>query len=203
MVKAMKTNNYASNKLSRNFKTSKPGEHLLTDITYIFYGKDRKLCYCSTIKDASTNEILAKEYSESLEIKFVLDTVSQLRKCKFIDFNKCVIHSDQGVHYTSIAFISLLSELSIARSMSRRGNCWDNAPQESFFGHMKDELHLEECESYEAVCNELNDYFDYSIRQPRARRPRSQCHPLRYECQRIRSSTLHPSQIGYNTLSIR
>ena len=161
MVKAMKTNNYASNKLSRNFKTSKPGEHLLTDITYIFYGKDRKLCYCSTIKDASTNEILAKEYSESLEIKFVLDTVSQLKKCKFIDFNKCVIHSDQGVHYTSIAFISLLSELSIARSMSRRGNCWDNAPQESFFGHMKDELHLEECESYEAVCNELNDYFDY------------------------------------------
>ncbi len=84
MVKAMKTNNYASNKLSRNFKTSKPGEHLLTDITYIFYGKDRKLCYCSTIKDASTNEILAKEYSESLEIKFVLDTVSQLKKCKFI-----------------------------------------------------------------------------------------------------------------------
>ena len=57
--------------------------------------------------------------------------------------------------------MTLLSELSIARSMSRRGNCWDNAPQESFFGHMKDELHLEECESYEAVCNELNDYFDY------------------------------------------
>ena len=45
--------------------------------------------------------------------------------------------------------------------MSRRENCWDNAPQESFFGHMKDELHLKECDSYENVCKELDDYFDY------------------------------------------
>lgn len=161
MIKAMKTNNYAFNKLNRNFKSSKPGEHLLTDITYIFYGKERKLCYCSTIKDASTNEILAKEYSESLDVQFVLDTVMQLKKYSFIDFNRCLIHSDQGVHYTSIAFTSLLKELNIARSMSRRGNCWDNAPQESFFGHMKDELHLKECDSYKNVCKELDDYFDY------------------------------------------
>ena len=124
MMKAMKTNNYDSNKLNRNFKTNKPGEHLLTDITYIFYGKNRNLCYCSTIKDASTNEILAKEYSESLDVQFVLDTVLQLTNYSFIDFNCCLIHSDQGVHYTSIAFTSLLSKLNIARSMSRRGNCW-------------------------------------------------------------------------------
>ncbi len=161
MMKSMKTNNYASNKLNRNFKSSRPGEHLLTDITYIFYGKEKNLCYCSTIKDASTNEILAKEYSKSLDVQFVLDTVNQLKNHKFIDFNKCLIHSDQGVHYTSLAFTSLLAKLNIARSMSRSGNCWDNAPQESFFGHMKDELHLKECDSYEAVCNELNDYFDY------------------------------------------
>ena len=113
MMKAMKTNNYASNKLNRNFKTNKPGEHLLTDITYIFYGKNRNLCYCSTIKDASTNEILAKEYSESLDVQFVLDTVLQLTNYSFIDFNCCLIHSDQGVHYTSIAFTSLLSKHSI------------------------------------------------------------------------------------------
>ena len=111
MMKAMKTNNYASNKLNRNFKTSNPGEHLLTDITYIFYGKERKLCYCSTIKDAATNEILAKKYSPSLDVQFVLDTVLQLKNHLFIDFNRCLIHSDQGVHYTSIAFITLLSKL--------------------------------------------------------------------------------------------
>ena len=75
----METYNYAFNKSNRNFKLSKQGEHLLTDITYIFYGKERKLCYCSTIKDSSTNEILVKEYSESLDVKFVLDTVIQLK----------------------------------------------------------------------------------------------------------------------------
>jgi transposase InsO family protein len=161
MIKAMKTNNYVPNKLNRNFKTSKPGEHLLTDITYIFYGKERNVCYCSTIKDAATNEILAKKYSRTLDVQFVLDTISQLSNHEFIDFNRCIIHSDQGVHYTSIAYTALLSELNIARSMSRRGNCWDNAPQESFFGHMKDELHVKECESYEETCKELDDYFDY------------------------------------------
>lgn len=161
MMKTMKTNNYCSNKLNRNFKTSKPGKHLLTDITYIYYGKERKLCYCSTIKEATTNEILAKKHSKSLDVQFVLDTVLQLTNHPFIDFNRCLIHSNQGVHYTSIAFTSLLSKMNISKSMSRRGNCWDNALQEPFFRHMKDELHLKECESYEAVCNELDDYFDY------------------------------------------
>ena len=51
-----------------------------------------------------------------------------------------MIHSDQGTHYTSLKFIQLVENSALRRSMSRRGNCWDNAPQESFFGHMKDEL---------------------------------------------------------------
>ena len=51
-----------------------------------------------------------------------------------------MIHSDQGTHYTSLKFIQLVKSRELRRSMSRRGNCWDNAPQESFFGHMKDEL---------------------------------------------------------------
>ena len=55
----------------------------------------------------------------------------------------------------------LLKDLNIIQSMSRRGNCWDNAPQESFFGHMKDELHLKECLDFEEVKQEINDYMDY------------------------------------------
>lgn len=58
-----------------------------------------------------------------------------------VSLNKeTVIHSDQGTHYTSLKFIQLVESRELRRSMSRRGNCWDNAPQESFFGHMKDEL---------------------------------------------------------------
>ena len=45
--------------------------------------------------------------------------------------------------------------------MSRRGNCWDNAPQESYFGHMKDELNLDTCFTFRDVCNEIKDYIEY------------------------------------------
>ena len=72
-----------------------------------------------------------------------------------------IIHSDQGVHYTSPKFHNLLKKYNIQQSMSRRGNCWDNAPQESYFGHMKDELNLDTCFTFRDVCNEIKDYIEY------------------------------------------
>ena len=60
---------------------------------------------------------------------------------------KAILHSDQGVHYTPPEFQKRLKELGITQSMSRRGNCWDNAPIESFFGHFKDEVEYRECKS--------------------------------------------------------
>jgi len=65
------------------------------------------------------------------------------------------------VDYTSISFRQLLKENELRQSMSRRGNFWDNAPQESFFGHMKDEIHLERCSSFSDLKYEVDDYMDY------------------------------------------
>ncbi len=75
--------------------------------------------------------------SESLEVQFVLDTVDELllRHGATLD-DETIVHSDQGCHYTSKAFIGKLKDAELVQSMSRKGNCWDNAPQESFFGHM-------------------------------------------------------------------
>ena len=79
--------------------------------------------------------------SESLEVDFVLEMVERLVQNYGTSLNKeTVIHSDQGTHYTGLKFIQLVESRELRRSMFRRGNCWDNAPQESFFGHMKDEL---------------------------------------------------------------
>ncbi len=78
MQKAMATNNYNGNILNRNFYEAKPGEHLLTDITYIIYGPNRNKAYLSTIKDAATREILAYKLSKTLDVAFVLGTVNQL-----------------------------------------------------------------------------------------------------------------------------
>ncbi|WP_317101989.1 IS3 family transposase, partial [Clostridium neonatale] len=67
----------------------------------------------------------------------------------------------QGVHYTSPKYQKLLKENNLGQSMSRRGNCWDNAPQESFFGHLKDEVDYKSCTTLEDIENSINDYIDY------------------------------------------
>ena len=163
-AKAVQSSNYADNILDRQFEAYGPGYVLLTDITYFFYGKDRKKAFLSVIKDAFTKQILSYKLSISLEEDFVLDTVHSLFEHHSADIHcDALLHSDQGAHYTCLRFIDLLKDKGIRQSMSRRGNCWDNAPQESFFGHMKDEIgnRVKTCEEYESLVQLIDDYIDY------------------------------------------
>lgn len=160
MMKATQEHRVLSNLLNRNFKQNIPCKVLLTDITYLFYGKNQKT-YLSTIKDGSTNEILAYNLSSSLKIDIVTDTILNL-KSKNIKFaDGAFIHSDQGIHYTSPIFQKVVKNFGLKQSMSRRGNCWDNAPQESFFGHFKDEAYIKTCNTFEELQFEVDDYIDY------------------------------------------
>ena len=160
MAKALKTNNVADNLVNREFKEHGPRMILLTDITYIKYND--KTCYLSTILDAFTKEILSYVLSESLEVDFVLETVNQLIDKHGISLTtETLIHSDQGCHYTSYSFIQILKDKELRQSMSRKGNCWDNAPQESFFGHMKDEIDLSQCKIFNDVKVIIDDWIDY------------------------------------------
>lgn len=98
MMKATKEHTVLPNLLNRNFKQNIPGKVLLTDITYLFYGNGRK-AYLSTIKDGSTNEILAYNVSDSLKLDIALDTIHKLKKSRKVKLAKdAFIHSDQGVH---------------------------------------------------------------------------------------------------------
>jgi len=161
MMKATKEHTVLPNLLNREFKQQIPGKVLLTDITYLFYKNGQKV-YLSTILDASTNEALAYNISKSLKIDIVTETIDNLVKSNKHLLRKDVfIHSDQGAHYTSPIFQSKLKQNNIGQSMSRRGNCWDNAPQESFFGHLKDETNLKNCETFEDLLCEIEDYIDY------------------------------------------
>ena len=162
MAKALKTNAVADNHVKREFRMHGPRKILLTDITYIPY--EGTFCYLSVIKDAFTEQALSYVLSESLEVDFVLETVNQLIRNHGTSLDaETMIHSDQGCHYTSIKFRELLSNNNLRQSMSRRGNCWDNAPQESFFGHMKDELSEKKSSwtSFEKVCADIDDWMDY------------------------------------------
>ena len=162
MSKNMRTNSVYPNVVDRMFLAGGVRKVLLTDITYIFY--DRGVCYLSTILDAFTREVLAYKLSGNLEVSFVLETVEDLvnKHGSSLD-DTTIVHSDQGCHYTSKAFIKALSDNHFVQSMSRRGNCWDNAPQESFFGHMKDEIKYEIAmmKTFDEVKAKIDDWMDY------------------------------------------
>ena len=161
MIKASQENRTYSNVLNRNFKQGVAKKTILTDITYLTYGNGKR-AYLSVMKDSSTNMILAWKISLSLELKFVIETVEQLLDNYKNEFDiNILIHSDQGCHYTSIAYQALLKKHGIKQSMSRRGNCWDNAPQESFFAILKTEMNLKQYTSYESVALAITDYINY------------------------------------------
>lgn len=162
MAKALRTNTVAPNRVARNFRGFGVRKVLLTDITYLFYNGGK--CYLSTILDAMTREVLSYQLGQSLEVTFVLDTVDALVRDYGSQLdNETIIHSDQGCHYTSYAFIQKLKDANFLQSMSRKGNCWDNAPQESFFGHLKDEIRdvVSCCCSFEDVQKIVDDQMDY------------------------------------------
>jgi len=161
MAKAMATAYVAPNLLNREFETQGPRKVLLTDITYIINGKAPR-CYMSTIIDACTKELLAWVLSISLEIDFVLETVNQLIENHGVSLtSETLIHSDQGSHYKSIKFIQLVKDSELRQSMSRRANCWDNAPLESFFGHMKDEIDISWCKTFDEIQQVITNWTDY------------------------------------------
>jgi transposase InsO family protein len=162
MAKALRTNNVADNILKREFEAYGPRIVLLTDITYLPY--NGTFAYLSTILDAFTKQILAYVLSPSLEVDFVLQTVNQLVENHGVSLQaETIIHSDQGCHYTSHKFINILYDKKLRQSMSRKGNCWDNAPQESFFGHMKDHIkpQLSECSEFHDVQSIVDNYINY------------------------------------------
>ena len=135
--------------LLRDFISTEPGKKFVTDITYI--PTPRKMIYLCTVIDLFNKEPVAWNISDNQDRHLSIDTIKQLA-AKF-NLKDSIIHSDRGVHYTNKDYVSLLEELGVKQSMSRKGNCWDNAPAESFFSHYK-------CESIYLMKNQLNDLND-------------------------------------------
>ncbi len=153
------------NILARNFSPLKADQVYSTDITELRFGNSQK-AYLSAVKDLCTKEILAYSTSTSLGMSLSLDVAKKcLKNLSPETRKKLIIHSDQGVHYTNFAFRGILENSNVQQSMSRRGNCLDNAPIESFFGHLKDELDLSTCKTYEEVKESVRKYISYYNKQ--------------------------------------
>lgn len=127
------TEGVKENLLNRDFTAKKPGEKFVTDITYI--PTRHKMMYLSMVIDLFDNYPVAWKISDRQDESLSMDPVKDL--AKQYDLTGAIIHSDQVIHYRNKNYMSLLEELSVQQSMSRKGNCWDNAAMESFFSHYK------------------------------------------------------------------
>ena len=166
MVRRVKYKSYrgnigktAPNLLDRDFKATRPNQKWATDVTE-FKVADRK-AYLSPIIDMFNGEIISYTISDHPDLKMVMDMMhSARRKVRCMD--GVMLHSDQGWHYQHAQYQQTLKKYGIVQSMSRKGNCLDNAVMENFFGIMKsDLLYLQKFSDMEDFKKQLKKYIHY------------------------------------------
>ena len=128
---------YAPNLLKRQFKPDSVGTHWCGDITYI--KTHAGWCYLACIIDLGSKEIVGYATSKSPDSQLTIAALNNAIQNTNADTTQLMFHSDQGCQYSSKAFRKKLKSLKIMQSMSRRGNCWDNAIMERFFRNLKTE----------------------------------------------------------------
>lgn len=149
------------NLVRREFDIKTSDRIYSTDITMIDYGQGKK-AYLSAVKDLGTKEVLLHTVSSQITMDIAQKGLKELlTRLPLRVRKKLIVHSDQGTHYTHKGFRELLKEVKVNQSMSRKGNCLDNAPIESFFGHLKDEMDLGACRNIDELVIETAKYIDY------------------------------------------
>jgi transposase InsO family protein len=136
-TKADASHGTAPNVLARQFTATRPNERWVTDITYLWTAEG--WCYLAVIIDLYARVVVGWAVSTDISTQLALDALDMaLRRRRGL--SELLHHSDRGCQYTSSDYRAVLANQGIAVSMSRRGNCWDNAPAESFFSTLKHEL---------------------------------------------------------------
>lgn len=149
------------NLLNQNFKAMRPGLKFAIDITYIEVLKGpQRWGYACAIKDLFNGEIVSHATGTSQDLKLVYRALEGLKKTRFE--KGAILHSDQGVQFTNRGYSKRLENMGLTQSMSRRGNCWDNACIENFFGHLKCEMYcFSQPETAVEVQQAVDAYIDY------------------------------------------
>lgn len=143
-----------TNQLGRAFSQTIPRRFFCTDITYIPF--NNRFAYLCVVKDIATGEIVAWYLLPHVTMELVLKTIEQMKP-----YQNALIHSDQGFHYTNPEYIDKVKALEMIQSMSRKGNCIDNAPVESFFGHLKDDVDYKSCKMFEELKSLIENYIHH------------------------------------------
>lgn len=161
-----------ANQLDRKFTQTIPHRFFCTDITYLFF--NNRVAYLSVIKDIASGEVVAWYLLPHITMALVLETIKQMEP-----YQNAMIHSDQGFHYTNPEYIQKVRALEMIQSMSKKGNCIDNAPMESFFGHLKDDIDYKTCKTFEELRLLVENYITY-YNNERAQWDRNKMTPVEY-----------------------
>ena len=130
------------NIVKRDFSPQSPDSTYSADVTEFKIRNDRKV-YLYAAKDLCSKDIVAYNVSVTPDAALVTDTLRErLLSLSELQRKKLVYHTDQGGVFMCNAHINMTKSLHVTQSMSQRGNCLDNAPIESFFGHLKDEIDI-------------------------------------------------------------
>lgn len=148
------------NLLNRDFHADKPNTKWVTDISYIHTSQG--ILYLSTIRDLYDNSIIAYKTGASQTVNLVLDTIRLAMKKEKKVAAELQLYSDQGFQYTSQAYFKLTQAYGITPSMSRRGNCYDNAMAENFFSILKTEcIYRQKIASFQQANDLIDDFIHF------------------------------------------
>ena len=176
-MKELMERNKKPNLLMRDFKAHRPNEVRLTDVTYLDYGESMR-AYGSASIDPVTGRLTCFVVSERNDLDLAMATLVAMDEHPMKSSG--IIHSDQGTLYFLDEYQDMVKTLGMHQSMSRRGNCWDNAPQESFFGHFKDECDYKKCRTIDELRCEISRYSVY-YNEERKMWTRMRMTPAEYE----------------------
>ena len=169
----------AENVLNREFTAKKRNQKWVADITYI--ATLEGWLYLAAVIDLFTRKVVGWSMSERIDSRLVVDALEMAVSRELPDAG-LVAHSDRGVQYASEHYQGVLTEYDIKCSMSRKANCWDNAPAESFFATLKKELvHHETYATRAAARASLFDYIEVFYNRERRHSALGYVSPLAIE----------------------
>jgi transposase InsO family protein len=173
------TNNLAENLLNRNFEADKPNTKWVSDITYIPVRGGH--VYLAVIMDLFSRKIIGWSLDKTMTTNLIKDAFAMAVSSRVCEPG-LILHSDQGVQYRAGDYVLALNDESITPSMSRKGNCWDNAAMESFFARLKvEEVYARLYESLEDAYSAVFEYIEMFYNRIRRHSTNGYVSPVEYE----------------------
>ncbi|UTA48261.1 IS3 family transposase [Simiduia sp. 21SJ11W-1] len=176
---ALTMHNVADNLLWRDFTTERPNQKWVTDITYIWV--ENQWLYLATVMDLYSRKIIGWSFDESMTVELITEAMQMAIDARGVSPG-LIVHSDRGTQYRSNEYVGYLERHGIKRSMSRKGNCWDNAVMESFYARLKVELiYAKNYQSIEAARSGIFSYIEIFYNRKRRHSANDGVSPVEFE----------------------